>query len=260
MVKCEYCGKETSLPYKCKYCGGVFCVEHILPEKHNCPGLKKALSPDVIKIIEASSTKTHAGRYEIGYTSYPRPIVKRQKLFYRGEIRDLSIAFLSVLLVFFYPWGLTPVGFISIFIATLLAFIGHELAHKFTAQRYGYYARFTLQPMGLLLTFLSAIPFFPIKIVMPGSVIIYSGYLNDTKNMGIIAAAGPLVNILFSLILLLLPPLPVTRLAIHLNALVAVFNLIPFGVLDGRKIIAWNMFIWLILMAASLALFIVVWW
>ena len=113
--------------------------------------------------------------------------------------------------------------------------------------------------MGLLLTFLSAVPFFPIKIVMPGSVIIYSGYLDNTRNMGIVAAAGPIVNILFSIILLLLPASPITRLAIHLNALVAVFNLIPFGVLDGRKIIAWNPVAWLVLMAASIALFIIVW-
>ncbi|HDJ96835.1 MAG TPA: hypothetical protein ENG54_00025 [Thermofilum sp.] len=257
MVRCEYCGKETSLPYRCKYCGGVFCVEHILPEKHNCPGLKKALSPDIIKLAEKSPETGRA--YEISYAYYPRPKVRRQKLFYRGEVRDLVIAFLSVLLVFFYPWGLTPIGFAGIFLAALLAFVCHELAHKFMAQHYGYYARFTLHPMGLLLTFLSAVPFFPIKIVMPGSVVIYSSYLGNTRNMGIVAAAGPIVNILFSIILLLLPASPITRLAIHLNALVAVFNLIPFGVLDGRKIIAWNPVAWLVLMAASVALFIIVW-
>ena len=37
MPKCEYCGKEVDLPFECKFCGGYFCVEHRLPENHNCP-------------------------------------------------------------------------------------------------------------------------------------------------------------------------------------------------------------------------------
>jgi len=41
MVKCEYCGKEVLLPFKCPYCGKNFCVEHRLPEKHDCIGLPK---------------------------------------------------------------------------------------------------------------------------------------------------------------------------------------------------------------------------
>ncbi len=36
MVKCQFCGKEVYLPYRCKYCGGVFCYEHRLPEAHAC--------------------------------------------------------------------------------------------------------------------------------------------------------------------------------------------------------------------------------
>lgn len=40
MARCEYCGKEVYLPYKCKYCGGIFCAEHHLPENHDCLGLQ----------------------------------------------------------------------------------------------------------------------------------------------------------------------------------------------------------------------------
>lgn len=40
-MKCEVCGKKEYLPFKCKYCGGTFCSEHRLPEKHNCVGFKK---------------------------------------------------------------------------------------------------------------------------------------------------------------------------------------------------------------------------
>jgi len=38
---CTYCGKELKgLPYKCRYCGEYFCVDHQLPENHACSGLE----------------------------------------------------------------------------------------------------------------------------------------------------------------------------------------------------------------------------
>jgi len=39
--KCDYCGKEVYLPFRCPYCGGRFCEEHRLPENHNCPSLRE---------------------------------------------------------------------------------------------------------------------------------------------------------------------------------------------------------------------------
>jgi len=43
MPKCERCGKEVLLPFKCNFCGKYFCVEHRLPENHNCPNMPKRL-------------------------------------------------------------------------------------------------------------------------------------------------------------------------------------------------------------------------
>jgi hypothetical protein len=37
MPKCEQCGKEVELPFECKFCKGYFCIEHRLPESHDCP-------------------------------------------------------------------------------------------------------------------------------------------------------------------------------------------------------------------------------
>ncbi len=36
--RCQVCGKKVTLPFRCSYCGGLFCEEHRLPENHNCPG------------------------------------------------------------------------------------------------------------------------------------------------------------------------------------------------------------------------------
>ncbi|WP_174591062.1 AN1-type zinc finger domain-containing protein [Methanocella conradii] len=43
--KCDICGEYELLPFKCKYCGGTFCGEHRLPEKHDCTGLAILKSP-----------------------------------------------------------------------------------------------------------------------------------------------------------------------------------------------------------------------
>ncbi|MEM3586205.1 MAG: zinc finger AN1 domain-containing stress-associated protein [Candidatus Jordarchaeaceae archaeon] len=34
---CNYCLIVIPLAYKCRRCGGFYCEEHRLPEKHNCP-------------------------------------------------------------------------------------------------------------------------------------------------------------------------------------------------------------------------------
>lgn len=35
---CHYCLEPVALPYKCIRCGGLYCGDHRLPEKHDCPG------------------------------------------------------------------------------------------------------------------------------------------------------------------------------------------------------------------------------
>lgn len=36
MAKCSYCNKEVELPFKCNYCGRLFCEDHRLPPSHEC--------------------------------------------------------------------------------------------------------------------------------------------------------------------------------------------------------------------------------
>jgi len=38
-ANCAFCGKRTFMPYRCNYCGQLFCSEHRLPPKHNCSGI-----------------------------------------------------------------------------------------------------------------------------------------------------------------------------------------------------------------------------
>ncbi|MHA1230993.1 MAG: AN1-type zinc finger domain-containing protein [Candidatus Helarchaeota archaeon] len=47
MTKCHICGQEIYMPFKCKYCGKMFCSKHRLPENHNCDKINEPISPEV---------------------------------------------------------------------------------------------------------------------------------------------------------------------------------------------------------------------
>ena len=83
LMKCAYCGKEIEgLPYKCRYCGEYFCVEHHLPENHNCPALShppRSMEPSM-HMLNRKTFKEREGEVPVRvvrerdyYPSYKRP-------------------------------------------------------------------------------------------------------------------------------------------------------------------------------------------
>lgn len=54
---CNYCLALTPLTYKCHRCGGFYCNEHRLPEKHNCPKGKDEETTSKNIIITKKSNK-----------------------------------------------------------------------------------------------------------------------------------------------------------------------------------------------------------
>lgn len=147
------------------------------------------------------------------------------------------------------------------------SFIGHELAHKFSAQAYGLWAEFRLIPMGAVLTLISAIPFTFFKIIAPGAVMI-SG-TSDLRTIGKVALVGPIVNIFLSIVMF--TGLTLSQSTFHLgatiqtilswgagiNAFIALFNLIPFAIFDGQKIFSWSKRVWAATVAVAGILMIV---
>ena len=131
----------------------------------------------------------------------------------RREEADLFIAWMAISLSFaiikIAPYGilgqiprLDPVVVLIYFgIAFLtvgIGFIFHEMAHKFTAIRYGYWAEFRKDNSMLLIAIvLAALVGF--VFAAPGATVIYTGSadgrgLSRSQN-GIIAASGPVVNL-----------------------------------------------------------------
>ncbi len=173
---------------------------------------------------------------------------------------------LAVGLKYLLSWRLS--SFLVVVLATMLAYVPHELMHIAVARRLGCLSTYTLDPVGLVLTLMSSA--LPIKIIMPGYVIVSAPYYDSfTKRRveAITASAGPLTNIaiglgalflqlslmeVFSyhitLILLLL------QVIVQLSAWIAFFNLLPIPPLDGSKVIAWSPLTWGAMFASSIGL------
>jgi len=208
--------------------------------------------------------KKSSYKYKVVYA--PPALAKRSMHFSSQELRHLTIAALLVMGVavsmgffsnlFGSSYALDYIG-LAVFTAMLTAsFFIHEIAHKVVAQREGFWAEFRLTFTGAILTLLSVIsPLF--KIISPGAVMV-AGFA-DKKPMGKISVAGPATNIVLSALFVACvsaqtPYTLVLVLAAAFNAWIAVFNLIPFGILDGYKIFLWNKRIWALTFTASLIL------
>jgi Zn-dependent protease len=177
------------------------------------------------------------------------------------ERRDLLIAWLAISIAFtliYIRGGVDVVGLIFFFGMSLLtvgvAFVLHELAHKFAAMRYGYWAEFQKDNQMLLVAVVMA-ALVGVVFAAPGATYIY-GNATRAEN-GRISAAGPITNLLLCIPFAALMVFGggliglVGLVGLRVNAMIAAFNMLPISVLDGRKVLAWNPAAFAALMAAS---------
>jgi Zn-dependent protease len=174
------------------------------------------------------------------------------------EIRDIIISMLVIATIFAYLFSgrdfntLIANGYILIpitLVAVGLGFLLHELAHKFVAIKYGFYAEYRMWPEGLFLALITA--YFGFVFAAPGAVYIHGQYISKEEN-GKISLAGPAVNIILAVIFLgvayTFSSIEILKalgyLGFTVNSFLALFNLIPFSVLDGAKVFKWNPLIW----------------
>ena len=200
----------------------------------------------------------------------------------RREEADLFIAWLAISLSFaiimIAPNGIlgtvrsfTPAAALVAFGIALLTvgigFILHEMAHKFTAIRYGYWAEFRKDNSMLLVAVVLA-SLVGFVFAAPGATVIYANSADgrdlSREQNGKISAAGPVVNLLlcipFAALLVIaggLASLNGNILAqmglagIQINAMIASFNMLPISILDGNKVFSWNIPVFLILILAA---------
>lgn len=109
MVKCEFCGKEDYLPFRCRYCKGYFCAEHRLPENHNCPKAYQAPPEKVEKTRrEANAPEKRPEEESFEKDIVPRRIVHGRSISRlsklstsKAEVAHLFVATVIILLVVF---------------------------------------------------------------------------------------------------------------------------------------------------------------
>lgn len=239
MTRCEICGKDELLPFICSYCGKTLCSEHRLPESHDCLALPKT-RPMIEKERIRSLRKSR-----IGLSPF-----RTSKI----EVLHLTAGIVVFFLVEALRFRLNLRILTVVAIGVVLAFVLHELAHKFTAQYYHLWSEFRLDPFMAVLSLVTAIPWIPIKLIAPGAVQIF-GYSITMEQMGKIAIAGPLVNLVEVVVFMGLSfYMPELLFVAALNADLAVFNLIPASVLDGRKIFTWNKIVWALAFTVAIAI------
>ncbi|MCL1977151.1 MAG: hypothetical protein FWG55_03460 [Candidatus Bathyarchaeota archaeon] len=265
-MKCQVCGTEVTMPYTCPYCGGQFCSQHRLPENHTCPQISRARTQRQ-KTVEEVMTQTGSG-YNYSFNFNPQPVrTHRSGVFSPKELKHIGIAALLVIgigfSIGFYNniyggnWSIAMMAVFSVCMMT--SFLAHEIAHKITAQKRGLWAEFRLTMWGAILTLVSVI--LPFKLIAPGAMMI--GGTADRRGILKISIAGPITNIIFASVFFALSL--ALRLTIgqysfifayvgFINAFMAVFNLIPIGVLDGFKIFSVNKKVWAIAFIPSVIL------
>lgn len=184
----------------------------------------------------------------------------------RTELVDIVKAWIALSFAFAFVYTGTSlmrgtvtqifsVQFALLFVVSLftagLGFLLHELAHKVVAQKYGCHAEFRAFDQMLYLAVGLAV-FIGFIFAAPGAVMI-RGMITRKEN-GFISAAGPLTNYVLGIIFLFLAQLVpqyawIFTIGFSINMWLGLFNMIPFGNLDGLKVLHWNRAAWGILVA-----------
>ena len=272
-MKCQVCTQDTILPFVCPHCGGQFCATHRLPENHACPKIEQARSQRQQQVMNDQNYASYNYSYVYGQDPNKR---KRPILFSQKEVKHISIAAALVIGIGFsiglyenFFGGLVfnwTFPMMAVFALVMVAsFLTHEFAHKFVAQRNGLWAEFRLTTFGAILTFASV--FLPFKMIAPGAMMI-GGTLSKKRDILNISVAGPITNFIYAIAFLgLVFTVPMTiqwvlvfLFAAYINAFMAVFNLVPFGVLDGHKIFSVDKKTWALAFIPSAALTAYLYW
>jgi Zn-dependent protease len=174
----------------------------------------------------------------------------RNLTFSNTELRDLAIAWITLSVAFALLFAPVHRGgdvgtFVTMvglsFVTVGVGFLLHEIAHKVVAIEHGQIAEFRADYQMLFLAIMGALIGF--LFAAPGAVY-HRGRVTQREN-GLIALAGPVTNLLLALLFLPLVIAPgllgqIGRMGIWINILLAAFNMIPFGPLDGKSVLEWH--------------------
>lgn len=201
----------------------------------------------------------------------PEQVNKKNFSISKKELQHIIIAWLGITFAFSFASILSKdyIYIIAVLFGTLTGFIGHELAHKFSAIHFGAQARFFLWPMGLIFAIvMSLITFGNFVFAAPGAVYIWGKNISRREN-GIISIFGPLANFAFAIFCILIafifvwfyPNLTIIKIILiisQINLFLGAFNLLPIPPLDGFKVFLWNKILWICSLLAFVGIYVLV--
>ena len=178
----------------------------------------------------------------------------------RNELLEFAKAWIGTALAFAilfsgpdrtnFQYLTSPLFVRVLLLAALTAGLGvilHELMHRVVARRFGATAHFVANDGMLVISILIAFSGF--LFAAPGAVW-HTGMLTK-RQLGLIAAAGPITNM--ALAVLFVGALLAARngdtsnlvlagltMGYSVNAILGVFNMLPFGPIDGAKVLNWS--------------------
>jgi len=192
----------------------------------------------------------------------PRRMLRIPRITSGTEITHLLVAWIVLTVCFSIRYVLRSSSLLPLILTIYLivvgtGFVSHELAHKFTAQKYGYWSEFRLWPMGLAIAlFSSLLTAGSFIFAAPGATYvaprIHAYELPQTserRRIGLMSLAGPLSNVAWAIVFLFLSRLDglpglIGTVGFQVNLWLAAFNMIPLGGLDGRKVLSWSITAW----------------
>ncbi len=171
--------------------------------------------------------------------------------FEKEELRDItiSVGVLAVAVSGIGPeWKGLETILVNLAVVSLplvVGFFAHEMVHKTVAERYGYKSYYQMWTQGLLFALVVGVASSGrFLFAAPGAVMIQARNAT-TEEHGKISFAGPLTNLGVAALFFPLTSSSglissIGHFGVFINLWLALFNFLPIGPLDGKKIFRWN--------------------
>jgi len=154
------------------------------------------------------------------------------------ELASILVSMVTIALAF-NMFGISDQGIIF---GVILGIIGHEIAHKFVAQSMGFESKYKLWEIGIVLVIAFAI-ISRGKFIFAAPGFVVTEGMADRRERGWISLSAPGANIILATLFLLIGGAWAISAA-YVNVLLAIFNLLPVGPLDGASVMEWNPTVW----------------
>lgn len=177
-----------------------------------------------------------------------KPASKTSRIsFSTTEITSILISMVTLILAFrmFNIWDT------GIVLGIVLGITLHEIGHKVVAQSMGFESKYKLWEIGIVLVVAFAIISRGRLIFAAPGFVVTEGHATD-REQGIISLSAPSTNILLAVLLLGTGKFGASMA--YVNTMLAIFNLLPIGPLDGAKVMKWSPGVWTAAFGLALAL------